>query len=97
GVPLTAAAFTGAEVEPYVAIDPRNSSHLIGVWQQDRWSDGGARGIRAGYSLDGGSTWSPTQAAFSHCTGGNAANGGDYARASDPWVTIGPDGIAYQI
>ena len=92
-----ASSIAGAEVEPYVAIDPQNASHLIGVWQQDRWSDGGARGLRTGYSFDGGLTWSLTQAAFSRCTGGNAANGGDFARASDPWVTIGPDGIAYQI
>jgi len=93
----TGIVYPGAEVEPYVAIDPQNASHLIGVWQQDRWSDGGARGLRTGYSFDGGLTWSVTQAAFSRCTGGNAANGGDYARASDPWITIGPDGIGYQI
>ncbi len=29
------------------------------------------------------------------CTGGTVANGGDYERASDPWVTISPDGTAY--
>ena len=89
--------YPGAEVEPYVAVDPHNPSHLIGVWQQDRWSDGGSRGLRTGYSFDAGRTWNVAQAIFSRCTGGNAANGADYARASDPWVTIGPDGIAYQI
>jgi hypothetical protein len=97
GTAATGVVYPGAEVEPYVAIDPRDASHLIGVWQQDRWSDGGSRGLRTGYSFDGGLTWSLAQAAFSRCTGGNAANGGDYARASDPWITIGPDGIAYQI
>ena len=97
GVAATGTLNAGAEVEPYVAIDPQDAAHLIGVWQQDRWSDGGSRGLRTGYSFDGGLTWSLTQAAFSRCTGGNAANGGDFARASDPWVTIGPDGIAYQI
>ncbi|MEO8536097.1 MAG: sialidase family protein [Betaproteobacteria bacterium] len=97
GVNPTGINYAGAEVEPYVAVDPRSASHLIGVWQQDRWSDGGSRGLRTGYSFDGGLTWATSQAAFSRCTGGNAANGGDYARASDPWVTIGPDGIAYQI
>ena len=97
GVPATGTVYAGAEVEPYIATDPQNASHLIGVFQQDRWSDGGARGLRTGYSFDGGLTWSLTQAKFSRCTGGNAANGGDFARASDPWVTIGPDGIAYQI
>ncbi|HLW12862.1 MAG TPA: hypothetical protein VKU81_09215, partial [Casimicrobiaceae bacterium] len=78
-------------------IDPQNPSHLIGVWQQDRWSDGGARGVRTGYSFDAGLTWSVAQAAFSRCTGGNADNGGDFQRASDPWVSMGPDGIAYQV
>jgi hypothetical protein len=95
--PVSGVAFIGAEVEPYVAIDPQNPSHLIGVWQQDRWSDGGARGLRTAYSFDAGATWTWSQAALSRCTGGNAANGGDFARASDPWVAIGPDGIAYQI
>ena len=89
--------YTSAEVEPQIAIDPQNPSHLIGVWQQDRWSDGGARGLRTGYSFDAGLTWSVTQAAFSRCTGGNAGNGGGFQRASDPWVSIGPDGAAYQI
>lgn len=94
--PVTGAAFVGAEVEPQIAIDPRDPSHLIGVWQQDRWSDGGARGNRTGYSFDGGLTWSLAQAAFTHCTGGSAANGGDFPRASDPWIAFGPDGVAYQ-
>lgn len=90
-VPATGGLYVGAEVEPQVAVDPRDGSHLIGVWQQDRWSDGGARGLRTGYSFDGGLTWSVTHAAFSRCTGG------EFPRASDPWVTIGPDGVAYQI
>ncbi|HKU87823.1 MAG TPA: exo-alpha-sialidase [Casimicrobiaceae bacterium] len=95
-VPATGTVYAGGEVEPHVAVDPQNPLHLIGAWQQDRWSDGGARGLRIGYSFDGGLTWSLTQAAFTRCTGGDAANGTDYARASDPWVAIGPDGIAYQ-
>jgi hypothetical protein len=36
-------------------------------------------------------------AAFSRCAGGTPANGGDYERASDPWVTFAPDGTAHQI
>jgi len=95
-VPATGTVYAGGEVEPHVAVDPQDPLHLIGAWQQDRWSDGGARGLRTGYSFDGGLTWSVTQAAFTRCTGGNAANGADYARASDPWVAIGADGIAYQ-
>jgi hypothetical protein len=97
GTPATGTLYVNSEVEPQVAVDPQNPAHLVGVWQQDRWSDGGARGLRTGYSFDAGRTWSTSQAAFSRCTGGSAANGGDFARASDPWVTIGPDGTAYQI
>jgi BNR repeat-like domain len=96
GVAATGTLYTGAEVEPMVAPDPTNASHLIGVWQQDRWSDGGAAGQFTGVSFDGGRTWSRTSAPLSRCTGGNAANGGDYPRVSDPWITIAPDGAAYQ-
>ncbi|MGH8801681.1 MAG: sialidase family protein [Casimicrobiaceae bacterium] len=94
--PVTGVLFTGAEDEPMIAAAPGNSSNLVGVFQQDRWSDGGARGLRTGYSFDGGLSWSFTQAAFSRCTGGGAANGADYARASDPWVSIGTDGVVWQ-
>src|SRR4029453_13351993 len=97
GVPATGFLFRGAEVEPMVARHPADPNHLIGVWQQDRWSDGGAAGLLTAASFDGGRTWSRSAAPLSRCTGGNAANGGDYPRASDPWVTISPDGTAYQI
>ncbi|HSV18250.1 MAG TPA: sialidase family protein [Casimicrobiaceae bacterium] len=93
----TAGAFINAEVEPMLAVNPLDPANVIGTWQQDRWADGGARGLRTAYSHDGGRTFALAQASFSHCSGGNAGNGGDYARASDPWVSIGPTGIAYQI
>jgi len=89
--------YAGAEVEPFVAINPLDATNVVGVWQQDRWSSGGAQGLLTGVSFDGGRTWSPRMAAFSRCTGGTPANGGDYERASDPWVTFAPDGTAYQI
>jgi hypothetical protein len=89
--------FENAEVEPMIAVNPANPANLVGVWQEDRWSDGGAHGLMTGYSFDGGRTWARTTAALSRCAGGNAANGGDYERATDPWVTFAPDGTAYQI
>jgi hypothetical protein len=94
GVAQNGTLFVNAEVEPYLAVDPRNTQHLIGVWQQDRWSNGGARGIVVGVSNDGGKTWTQHALAFTRCGGGNAANGGDYERASNPWIAIGPDGAA---
>ncbi len=78
-------------VEPFVAADPRNPGHFVGVWQQDRWSDGGASGLLAGVTFNGGLTWTISSAAFTGCQGGS------YARASDPWVTISPDGTVHQI
>jgi hypothetical protein len=49
------------------------------------------------YSFDGGATWGFSFAHFSTCSGGTPANGGDFDRASDPWVTFAPNGDAYQI
>lgn len=89
--------YLNGEVEPWAAVNPRNPLNVVGVWQQDRWSDGGANALRTGYSFDGGRSWRRTAPTFSHCAGGNAANGGDYQRASDPWVSFGPTGIAHQI
>ena len=80
-----------AEVEPRVATNPDDHSNLIGVWQQDRWSQGGAHGLAAAYSIDTGRTWHETTLPFSRCARGGLA----YDRASDPWVSIGPDGTAY--
>jgi hypothetical protein len=89
--------YPNTEVEPWVAVNPANPNNIIGVYQQDRWNDGGAHGLVAAVSHDGGATWTDSWAHFSLCSGGNVANGGDYDRASDPWVTFAPNGDAYQI
>ena len=80
-----------AEVEPWVSFNPKNSNNIVGVWQQDRWSNGGARGLVAGFSLNGGKSWSESTLPFSQC----APGGLPFQRASDPWVSFGPDGTAY--
>jgi hypothetical protein len=88
--------YPNSEVEPYVDVNPNDGDNLIGAWQQDRWSDGGSRGNVVGASLDNGESWQiVSQTKNSQCTGGTTANGGDYQRASDPWVTISPNGNAY--
>ncbi len=97
GAPQNGTNFPNAEVEPRVAVNPANPGNIIGVWQQDRWSDGGSNGLLTGVSHDGGATWLRTMAHFSRCSGGNVLNGGNYERASDPWITISPNGHAYQI
>jgi hypothetical protein len=71
-----------------------NTANVIAVWQQDRWSNGGAQALMSAASFDGGHTWgSRTSLPFSSC----APGGLNYERASDPWVSIDPDGIAYTI
>jgi hypothetical protein len=89
--------FANAEVEPFISSNPINPNNLIAVWQQDRWPDGSSQGIASGYSFDGGATWTNTTVPYSICSGGNASNGGDFTRASDPWVTFSPNGTAYQM
>jgi hypothetical protein len=89
--------YVNAEVEPRVAVNPTDPSNIVGVFQQDRWSNGGAHGLVAGVSHDSGTTWNESWAHFSTCSGGTAGNGGNYDRASDPWVSFGPNGAVYQI
>ena len=97
GVPQQGVLFADSVAEPYLAADPRDARHLIGVWQQDRWSNGGANGLGSAVSFDGGQTWSRSFAHFTRCSGGTLANGGGYERASDPWVAFAPDGTAHQV
>ena len=59
--------FPNAEVEPQVAVNPHTAANIIGVWQQDRWSNGGAQGLVAGFSPNGGATWGETTLPFSGC------------------------------
>jgi hypothetical protein len=89
--------FPNSEVEPWMAVNPANMrNNLIAAWQQDRWNNGGSEGIVTASSVDGGSTWTTNATTKSSiCTGGTAANGGLYERASDPWVDFSPNGTAY--
>jgi hypothetical protein len=92
----TGTNYPNSEVEPWVDVNPADHDNLIGAWQQDRWSNGGSRGNVVGASFDGGETWKVVdRTKNTRCTGGTAANGGNYDRASDPWVTISPNGNAY--
>ena len=95
GTPQTGTLYPNAEVEPTISVNPRNPLNLIGVWQQDRWSNGGSQGLGTGFSFDGGITWQQRYQPISRCAGGNASNNGDYARASDPWISFSPNGVAH--
>lgn len=82
--------FPNTAIEPWVAVDPKDSSRFLVGHQQDRWSDGGARGLVGVVSNNGGGTWTDTiPPNVSDCTGG------DFPRASDPWTAFANDGTAF--
>jgi hypothetical protein len=84
--------FLDSEVEPWLAVNPINSQNVVAFWQQDRWSDGGARGNVAGVSFDGGSTWQSVPIpGITDCTDG------PWERASDPWMSFSSDGTLHQM
>ena len=79
-----------SEVEPRVAANPADRDNLVAVWQQDRHVvAGGARGTGVATSFDGGRSWTPATVPGFGCLGDVDA------KASDPWVSFGPDGRAY--
>lgn len=89
-----ASAYDDAEVEPQVAVNPANPDEMIGVAQQDRWPDGGARGLSSWLSSDGGATWATLpDVPWSACQGGPAR----FGRVTDPWVSYDKAGNAYFI
>jgi len=84
--------FLASEVEPWIVVDPFDPDHLVGTWQQDRWSNGSARGVGVAVSFDGGLTWSTSALPqLTLCTGG------PFVRASDPWLAFGADGDLYHM
>ena len=82
--------FPGSEVEPWVEVNPTNPLNIVGFYQQDRYSNGGAKGNVAAVSMDGGVTW--TQVAVPNDT---RCTGGFFQRSSDPWISFGPDGTLH--
>ena len=91
GARQTGRNYLNSEVEPQVDVDPTNPQHIVGAWQQDRWSNGGANSLVAGVSIDGGDTW--TQVPIQGIT--RCGGGGEYERATDPWVSFAPNGDVY--
>jgi len=54
GAAQTGTPYLNSEVEPQVDVNPTNPLNIVGAWQQDRWSNGGANSLVAGVSHDGG-------------------------------------------
>jgi len=84
--------YNGSEVEPWIAVNPRDHRNIITYYQQDRWDDGGAHSLVASVTHDGGAHWKQVKVpGIARCVGGA------YDRASDPGVSFAPNGDLYQI
>jgi len=99
--PQNGTLYVSSEVEPWIDVDPTSAADadgpdFIGVYQQDRYSSGGAQGLGTSVSTDGGASYVPLAASllptFTQCAGNPL-----YERASDPWVSFAPNGDAHQI
>ena len=80
--------YRGAEVEPWIAVNPVDSANMIVVWQQDRWSNGAARGLVTSVTHDGGATWRTITHLFSSFAA-CGASGAENKLASDSCVGFG--------
>jgi len=86
--------FPNSEVEPWVDAYPGDldgdgvmGDVVAGIWQQDRWSNGGSRDNAGAISFDSGATWQPiTFVGVTEC------GGGPFDRNTDPWLTFAPNG-----
>jgi hypothetical protein len=79
-----------SQVEPMVTVNPLNSNNIVSIWQQDRWSNGAARGNEVGVSMDGGKSWTGVV-----IPGISQASGGTVQRVSDPWLSFSPNGTLF--
>jgi Neuraminidase (sialidase) len=95
--PLTAEELTtsgrvtfDSQTEPMVSVNQSNRGNVVGMWQEDRWTSGGARNLVLATSFDGGRTWAnmPLQ-------GVSILAGGEFQRVTDPWVDFGPSNRVY--
>src|SRR6266571_3337276 len=77
--------YPNAEEEPWVDVNPTNPNNLIAVWQQDRWSDGGAHGTAYQVSLSFNAANNVNAVLASRST-----DGGDHW--SEPWTILRDSG-----
>jgi len=74
--------------EPSLAVEPGNPRLLVASWQELGSPVG--LGNAVAVSHDGGGSW-----ARMLLPGLTSCSGGSYASATDPWVSVGPDGFVY--
>ena len=84
--------FIGSEIEPWIVVNPTDRDNLVTAWQQDRWSNGSARGLAVATSFDGGETWQQVP-----LPGLTLCSGGPFLRATDPWLSFAPDGTLFHM
>ncbi len=82
--------FAGSAIEPWIAADPTTQGHLLTGTQQDRWSNGGSRGLQAAVTINGGRSYVKTQP-----QGVSLCQGGRFQRSTDPWTAFDLNGTAY--
>ena len=82
--------YPSAEPEPRADINPTNSLNIVGAYHQDRWDNGGDRGLVSSATHDGGATWNRVVV-----PGITKCSGGEFDRASDPWVSFATSGKLY--
>lgn len=86
--------YSGSQLQAVIAGIPRTSPtrpELLTVWAQDPWSNGGARGLMAAVSTNGGRRWRARPVPFGAC----ARKRSSILRVGSPSLAIGPDGMAY--
>jgi hypothetical protein len=87
-------AYDNTEVEPQVAVNPTNPAEITGASQQDRWPDGGARGLTSWVSKNGAASWAKLpDVPWSACQGGPTR----FGRVTDPWLSYDKAGNLYFI
>jgi len=79
-----------SEVEPMLVVNPVNPLNIVVTYQQDRWSNGGARGDVVATSFDGGQTFTVVPV-----PGITSTTGGPFLRGTDPWLSFAANGDLY--
>ena len=81
----TGTLYPDSQVEPDIVVNPTRPNNVVALWQQDRWSNGGAHGIVVAVSSNGGNHW--TQVVL---PGVSKVSGGEYDRVSNAWMSFAP-------
>jgi hypothetical protein len=82
--------FGKAQVEPSIAVNPRNGKRIVVGWQNARISNGGCLNYGIAYSKNKGQTWKFTSIPIQLCTNHGCMVGAQ--RVSDIWLSWSEDG-----